>query len=222
MSFDHVNFDPLPELTENTTSSGRTYITPEGNRYPSITTVLKLLSREGIKEWRDRIGHEKADKIMLQASRRGTEVHEIAERYLNNDPKWKKGVMPINLHTFMQMKPILDKNVNKIWAQEVPLYSDRFKIAGRVDLIAEYQGQLSIIDFKTSRKVKEESWLKGYYLQTAFYAAAFYERTRIPIKQGVIIIATDHEKTQVHKTSTFKHLEELSNIRKDYLTEFAI
>ena len=215
--FNHVKHDVvLPTLTRKTTDTGRKYFTPEGNAYPSITTVLGVLNKEGIIAWRKRVGEEEANKISRQASVRGTAVHKLAEDYLNNDPDWKEGAMPTNLFSFEDIKKIMDKRLNNIWMQEVFLYSDRLKTAGQVDCIAEFDGQLSIIDFKTSRKPKKEEWITSYFIQASFYAAAFYERTGIPIKQGVILITVDHNEPQVFKINTYDYLEHFLSVRKKY------
>lgn len=215
--FNHVNHDVvLPTLTRKTTDTGRKYFTPEGNAYPSITTVLGVLNKEGIIAWRKRVGEEEANKISRQASVRGTAVHKLAEDYLNNEPNWKEGAMPSNLFSFEDIKKIMDKRLDNIWMQEVFLYSDRLKTAGQVDCIAEFDGQLSIIDFKTSRKPKQEEWITSYFIQASFYAAAFYERTGIPIKQGVILITVDHNEPQVFKINTYDYLEHFLNVRKEY------
>jgi len=215
--FNHVKHDvELPTLTRKTTEGGRRYFTPEGNAYPSITTVLGILSKQGILEWRKKVGEVEANKISQQASVRGTAVHKLAEDYLNNDPNWKEGAMPTNLFSFEDIKKIMDKRLDNIWMQEVFLYSDRLKTAGQVDCIAEFDGQLSIIDFKTSRKPKKEEWITSYFIQASFYAAAFYERTGIPIKQGVILITVDHHEPQVFKINTYDYLEHFLNVRKEY------
>jgi len=215
--FNHVKHDVvLPTLTRKTTDKGRKYFTPEGNAYPSITTVLGVLNKEGIIAWRKRVGEEEANKISQQASVRGTAVHKLAEDYLNNDPNWKEGAMPTNLFSFEDIKKIMDKRLNNIWMQEVFLYSDRLKTAGQVDCIAEFDGQLSIIDFKTSRKPKKEEWITSYFIQASFYAAAFYERTGIPIKQGVILITVDHNEPQVFKINTYDYLEHFLSVRKKF------
>ena len=215
--FNHVKHDVvLPTLTRKTTDTGRKYFTPEGNAYPSITTVLGVLNKEGIIAWRKRVGEAEANKISQQASVRGTAVHKLAEDYLNNDPNWKEGAMPTNLFSFDDIKKIMDKRLNNIWMQEVFLYSDRLKTAGQVDCIAEFDGQLSIIDFKTSRKPKKEEWITSYFIQASFYAAAFYERTGIPIKQGVILITVDHHEPQVFKINTYDYLEHFLSVRKKY------
>lgn len=220
--FNHVNMEALPELNCETLPTGRTYITPEGNKYPSITTVLSLLSKDGILAWRKRVGEEVANKISTQAATRGTAVHELAENYLNNKEDWSKGAMPANLFSFNQIKPILDKRVNNVWAQEVPLYSDKFMIAGRVDCIAEFDGELTIIDFKTARKPKKEEWVQNYFIQASFYAAAFYERTGIAIKKFAILITVDGSEPQVFTGNTFKYLQKLYDVRQRFITERGI
>lgn len=215
--FHHVDHGiELPKMTRETTESGRKYFTPDGKAYPSITTVLSILSKAQIMAWRERVGEEEANKISRQASTRGTAIHNIAENYLNNKDDWNKDVKPVNLYTFGQIKQIVDNHVNNIWFQEEYLFSDRLQCAGQVDCIAEYDGKLSVIDFKTSRKPKEESWITNYFIQASFYSAAFYEMTGIPIKQGVIIIAVDDSVPQVFKFDTYDYLEHFMLVRKKY------
>ena len=215
--FNHVEHDiVLPKLTRKTTEEGRRYFTPDGNAYPSITTVLGVLSKEGIIAWRQRVGAEEANKISRQAATRGTAVHKLAEDYLDNLPNWSKGAMPANLASFNDLIEILDERLNNIYFQEEFLYSDRLKCAGQVDCIAEFDGQLSIVDFKTSRKPKKEEWITSYFIQASFYAAAFYERTGIPIKQGVILITVDGNEPQVFKVNTYDYLEHFLSVRKKY------
>ena len=204
--FNHVNMEALPELDCETLPTGRTYITPEGNKYPSITTVLSLLSKDGILAWRKRVGEEAANKISTQAATRGTAVHQLAEDYLNNKEDWSKGAMPANLFSFNQIKPILDKRVNNVWAQEVPLYSDKFMVAGRVDCIAEFDGELTIIDFKTSTRERSDSWNENYYIQGSAYAEMFGERTGIEINQVVILVVTEDGTVQEFVKDKEKYL----------------
>jgi len=215
--FTHVEHGiVLPKLTRETTESGRKYFTPEGNAYPSITTVLSILSKQAIMEWRKRVGEEEANKISRQAATRGTAVHSLAEDYLNNNDDWNKGAMPANLASFNDIRPILDEHVDNVWMQEQFLYSDKLKCAGQVDCIAEYDNKLSIIDFKTSRRVKKKEDITSYFIQMAFYAAAFYERTGIPIRQGVIIMAVDGNEPLVFKENTYDYLEHFQSVRKKY------
>lgn len=215
--FNHVNLEiKLQELECETLPTGRTYKTPEGKKYPSVTTVLSEESKDGIIAWRKRIGEEEANKISSQAGTRGTAVHTLAENYINNDPAWAKGAMPANIFSFNQIKPLLDKHMNNVYAQEVPLYSDHLQVAGRVDLIAEWDGKLAIIDFKTARKPKKEEYIQNYFMQTAFYAAAFYERTGIAIKRSVILITVDDEEPQVFIKTPFDYLAAFMTVRKKY------
>ncbi len=206
----------LPKITRKTTENGRRYFTPEGKAYPSITTILGQLSKKGIMEWRKRVGEEEANKISRQASTRGTAVHQLCEDYINNDPDWKKDVMPNNLASFLDLKKIIDERLDNVWFQEEFLYSDKLECAGQVDCIAEFDGQLSVIDFKTSRKPKKEEWIENYFIQTSFYAAAFYERTGIIIKQGVILITVDGHEPQVFKIEPYQYIPRLIEIRENF------
>lgn len=215
--FNHVEHDVvLPKLTRKTTEAGRRYFTPDGAAYPSITTVLGILSKQGILEWRKRVGEAEANRISTQAATRGTAVHKLAEDYIDNVEGWSKGAMPANIASFNDLKTILDERLDNVWFQEEFLYSDRLKCAGQVDCIAEFDGQLSIVDFKTSRKPKKEEWITSYFIQASFYAAAFYERTGIPIKQGVILITVDGSEPQVFKVNTYDYLEHFLKVRKEY------
>ena len=215
--FNHVEHDVvLPKLTRKTTEAGRRYFTPDGAAYPSITTVLGILSKQGIIDWRKRVGEAEANRISTQAATRGTAVHKLAEDYIDNVEGWSKGAMPANIAQFNDLKTILDKRLDNVWFQEEFLYSDRLKCAGQVDCIAEFDGQLSIVDFKTSRKPKKEEWITSYFIQASFYAAAFYERTGIPIKQGVILITVDGSEPQVFKVNTYDYLEHFLKVRKEY------
>ena len=184
------------DLKSVTKKSGRKYSTPKGD-YPSITTILGQLSKAAIMAWRDRIGHEEANKISRQAAGRGTAVHTICEKYVNNDPDWKKDVMPNILFDFNRIKNILDTRIGTVYGQELPLYSDHLGVAGRVDLVAEFDGKLSIIDYKTSKKTKKYEWCHSYFMQECFYAIAWEERTGIPITQLVTIISVDNAEPQV-------------------------
>ena len=165
--------------------------------YPSITNLLGNLSKKAIQEWRDRIGHEEANKISRQAASRGTAVHAMCELYVNNDPDYNRDVMPNIEYDFNRIKNILDTRIGVVYGQELPLYSDHLKVAGRVDLVAEFDGKISIIDYKTSKKTKKHEWCHSYFMQECFYAIAWEERTGIPITQLVTIISVDDAEPQV-------------------------
>jgi CRISPR/Cas system-associated exonuclease Cas4 (RecB family) len=198
VTFIHEKIDGLDfELEAVTTESGRTYLTPKGNRYNSITTILKPYNQHIIENWRTAVGEEVANKISGIASRRGEAVHLACEKYLLNemDFKFKQNMMPNIQQMFMQLKPHLDKSVGKIYAIEQPLYSDELQVAGRVDLIAEWEGKLSIIDYKTSGKFKDANDIDNYFMQCTAYAIMFEERTGIAIDHIVIAMAVESENT---------------------------
>ena len=203
------------DLKSVTKKSGRKYPTPKGD-YPSITTILGQLSKAAIMAWRDRIGHEEANKISRQAAGRGTAVHTICEKYVNNDPDYAKDVMPNILFDFNRIKNILDDRIGLVYGQELPLYSDHLKVAGRVDCVAEFDGKLSIIDYKTSRKTKKKEWIDGYFMQECFYAIAWEERTGMPITQLVTIISVDDAPAQIFIEHRDNWDKKLVKIIKEY------
>lgn len=171
-------------------STGRFYTTPSGKKYPSITTVLGAGDKPWLLEWRDSLGAEKADIEMKRAADRGTAVHLMLERYLQNDPNPTKDQLIDHIVEFNSLKLYI-KKISNILAQEVALYSDTLGVAGRVDCIAEYKGRLSIIDFKTSNRDKSADMITDYYKQTAFYALAFEERYGIQIDDIFIIMSVE-------------------------------
>ena len=178
----------LPEIHTETINGKRFYVTPEGKKYPSITTVLSGRSKEGINRWRKSVGNDVANNIMRSAAKRGTAVHQLVEDYLNNSDLSKQDVLPLALFTLL--KPELD-DINNIVIQEGGLYSDKWGIAGRVDCIAEYQGKLSVIDFKTSTKEKKEEWIENYFIQGSAYCEMYEERYGKAIDQIAILIVCE-------------------------------
>jgi len=183
----------MPEVYTETINKNRFYVTPQGNKYPSITTVLSGRAKEGINAWRERVGEAAANKIMRAASSRGTAVHELAENYLNNEELKNQEVLP--LFMFTQLKSELD-NINNIVMQEGGLYSDKWGIAGRVDCIADYDGKLTVIDFKTSTKEKKEAWIENYFIQCTAYCEMYEERYGQAIDQIAILIVCEDGTTQ--------------------------
>jgi len=182
----------VPELSTKNLNRKRFYQTPDGKLYPSITTVLQKRKMAGLMEWRKNVGDDVANYIARTAAHRGTKVHHMCEDFLNNnfdEETHKKNFLPYVL--FGQMKPVLMQKVNNILAQECGLYTDKYRVAGRVDCIAEYNGVKSIIDFKTSRKERNDDWNESYYIQASAYAEMFEERTGIEINQIVILVVTE-------------------------------
>jgi len=164
----------------------RVYVTPAGNVYPSITSILGSQPKPGIEAWRKKIGNKEANRIMKDSSTLGTAVHDLCEKYLYNLPLKCNHTEAIEVFNRLRFKL---SNINNIYGLELPVHSDMLKIAGTADCVAEYNGVLSVIDFKTSRKTKREEWIEDYYIQTMFYAAAFFELTGALPEQVVILIA---------------------------------
>ena len=187
----------LEKIKATTNNGNRLYETPSGDLYPSITTVLSPRNKKGLMEWRKRVGEDVANHVARTAAARGTKVHHMCEDYLNNmsidDPeKWaqhKKNFLPYCL--FEQLKNQTFNNIGDIYAQEAGLYSDKYKVAGRVDCIAKYKGDISIIDFKTSTKERSDDWNENYYIQGSAYAEMFEELTGISTNQVVILVVTE-------------------------------
>lgn len=181
------------DLVTESASGKRMYVTPEGKRYPSVTTALSVRSREAIQKWRARVGEEEANRVSAFAASRGTRVHTMVERYLDNRDDYLEKSNHLTKLNFETMRPTLDERVGKIVMQEVPLYSNHLGLAGRVDCIGEFDGRLSVIDFKTSKKPKSWKWIHNYFIQETAYAIMFEERTGTPINQLVTIIVNDEE-----------------------------
>lgn len=192
--FKHNLVKEIP-LTTETINGKRHYVLPTGEKFRSVTTVISDKSdKTALFEWRKRIGEQEANKISVQAANRGTAVHNIAEKYVLNEANYNLGSMPSCMDAFNSIKSVLDRSVDNILGIELPLHSIPLKTAGRCDLIAEYNGIPSIIDYKTSRKLKKEEWITNYFIQTACYGMMFESMYSIKIPQTVVIIAVDNEK----------------------------
>ncbi len=194
----------------------RFYETPEGNRYPSVTAVLgKMMDKSELETWRKRVGEEEAARVSARASTRGTNVHTMCENYvLGNDIDTS---MPHNMMMFNQIKKVLDEKVDMVRATECTLFSDHLKLAGSCDLIANYDGRLSIIDYKTSAKRKRKDWIEGYFLQASLYSYMLWEMTDILVKDIVIIIGVDDSlESQIFIERPQRYLEKAVDLVRSY------
>ena len=196
--FNHVGLDPI-EMTAEMVDGKRVYLTPTGDKFPSVTTVISN-NREkmaGIARWRARVGEEKANNISSRSTNRGTKYHSIVEDYFNNNLDLKKySKFPLPVLMFQHSRPDLDR-INNIYLQEAALYSKHLELAGRVDCIAEFDGVLSIIDFKTAEEPKREKYLYDYFVQETAYACMLQENYGLSVKQLVTIVACENGETQV-------------------------
>ena len=210
-TFHHIHHD-IDKLVRVDSPNGRVYQTPTGRSYPSVTSVLGILGKKEIMEWRARVGEEEANRISSRAARRGTAIHSLCEDYLCNKETTPG---PFDLETFNSIKPYLD-NINNIHCLETQLYSNFLQVAGTVDCIVEYEGKLSIIDFKTSKRVKSRDDIHGYFMQTAAYAVMFEERTGIPVGRLVIIMSVDDDKPLIFKEKRDDWINRFIELREDY------
>lgn len=185
---EHIHHDLKP-LERITKPEGRFYQTPSGLSYPSVTTVTGQLGKDAIIAWRKRVGDEEANRISARAAARGTRVHTLCEYYLKNSPREPN---MFDQEIWTSILPELRK-INKVHCLEAPLYSHHLQVAGTVDCIAEWNGKLAVIDFKTSARVKTREDISNYFMQCAAYAVCFEERTGIPVSKLVIIMGVDNE-----------------------------
>jgi len=208
-TYSHAECPPLPALTQTTINGKRHYLTPDG-AFISITSLLSSQVPDSIISWRESIGNDVADYVMRTASRRGTRVHKLVELALSNKPLGDitdYGVLPVAL--FDMMQPALDK-IDQIRALEQPLYSAELGIAGTADTVCSYDGVPSVVDYKTSSKIRED--VERHMIQGAFYASAWTWQTKMPIDQIVIIMAAEDGRMQVFKDKPSAHLDKLREL----------
>ena len=196
--FNHVDLDLCP-LEREHIDGVRYYKVPDEEeliKMVSITSVTSHFNKEIFINWRKKVGNETADKITKAATKRGTDMHTLTEYYLKNDDL--PDVPPISEFLFKIAKSKLNL-INNIYALEGPLYSKQLGIAGTVDCIAEYNDELAIIDFKTSKKPKPREWIEHYFVQAMAYGCMLYELTGIPVKKLVIIMACENGECVVYE-----------------------
>lgn len=212
--FEHIKLDSLNfDLKSVTEEGSRRYTTPDGKIYPSVTTVLGFnKDKTKLFEWRKRVGEEEANRIVKKSAGRGTKLHSVCESYLLNEMNDLKirTMMPDVKDFFLQLKPHIDENVGKVYGLEQALYSNRLRIAGRTDCIAEWNGKLSIVDYKNSIKEKKEDHIQDYFIQCTAYAEMFGEITGMPIEQIVVAIANEEGNPQIFVREKSKYTSKLN------------
>jgi len=210
--FTHIQHD-LPSLEQINESNARYYKTPTGKKYPSVTSVVGIESKASILEWRKRVGEEEANRVSRRAANRGTKIHSYCESYLNNET-----VVPdlVDSLVWNSLIPELNK-INNIHFLESQLWADKLQVAGTVDCVAEYNGRLAVIDFKTSSRVKRLEDIHSYFWQTACYSYMVWERVGLVAEDLVIIMGCDEsDQALVFKQNVKKWLPEFIDIRKTY------
>ena len=213
MTFNHIEID-YPSLSRETVDGVRYYDTPNGKKLVSITSVISHYNREIFREWRAKVGEKEANKVTKQATSRGTDMHTLAEYYLKNSEL--PSVQPLSEMLFKQAIPTLNK-IDNIHAQEQSLFSYQLGVAGSVDCIAEYEGELAIIDFKTAKKPKPKKWVDHHFVQCAAYACMLYEMTGIMVKKFVIIMSCEDGEVVVYEEYDKR---KYINLLSEYIREF--
>lgn len=186
--FEHAFLERLPVRQINL-PSGRVYEVADGVQYPSVTNILSQLPNPGIEKWKKWKGPEEAERIKKRATDRGTALHSAVEQYLLNDPI--KIESPWERAMFSRIKPVLKDRLNNIRLLEAPLYSHGLRMAGTIDCLADFDGKLTIVDFKTSTNAKKEEYLSGYYAQCGAYWYMVKEKYLLSAEQCAILVATE-------------------------------
>jgi genome maintenance exonuclease 1 len=219
MTFTHLNKLGDFELEANTIDGVRYYTLPSGKKAPSITSITSFYNRQTFINWRKKVGEEEANKITKVATDRGTKFHDLVEKYLlNEDINSIKDVLPTTKARLIAAREALNR-IDNIHALEKPLYSEYFGIAGRVDCIAEYDGELAIIDFKTSKKIKPEKWLENYFVQETAYACMYFEMTGIAVDKIVTLMVADNGDVHVYeKRNKGDYIKLLTKYIKEFVT----
>ena len=222
--FNHLKGYESVTLPTETIDGKRYYVTPEGNKYPSVTTVTGLLNAKWIAQWRKNVGEEKANQISRQAAGRGSRYHYLQEDFINNLDITEKlaQATPLDLMMFNQTRELTEK-IGDIYMLEGSMYSDDLCMAGRVDCIAEFAGKVSVIDCKTSTKAKSASKIKNYFMQETAYAKMFEERYQVPIERIVTIVSVEETgQAQLFVENPNNWVDQLLSLRSQYKTEFGL
>ena len=209
-----------PELIVHTHKGMRFYETPDGNKYPSITTVLGKQpgKQKGLQAWRQRIGEEQARIVSGKAARRGTAFHNICEDYLNGmeDITHHKEKNFLAWCMFGEMKSHLDEKINKVVLQEQSMYSPKYKVAGRCDFIGVYKDTLAVVDFKTTTTPKKEEWIEDYFVQGSAYASMYEEHTGVTIEDIVIMMVAEDGQVQIYEKKAADYLPKLEEMMDEF------
>ncbi len=184
---------------------GRYYNTPDGEWYPSVTTIIGAFPEQGLLDWKARVGPEEAARVGKAAAYRGQVMHNLCEQYLLNEPI-DTNVNPMFFNLFTKIKTLLDKHVTTVYGIECPLYSTLMKTAGRCDSVAAWDNQPAILDFKSSTQHKRKEWVQGYFEQMSAYSAMFEERTGVKARKLVVILATEGMPGYYYESHVSNHL----------------
>ena len=220
MKFNFIDIDKSVLPTAKGKRKGKyRFYDINGTNYPSVTSVLGVKKKVELQQWRDRIGENVANWEMGRAARRGTATHNLIESYLKGEELQERSVLPLGL--FKLMKPYVDQ-INNIHCLETILCSHKYKLAGQVDCIAEYNGKLSVIDFKTANKERKEEWIDNYFMQCTAYALMYEELYNAEINDIVVIIGGEDGSIAVYKKDKKDYITKLEEVVEDFYKMFEL
>ena len=220
MKFNFIDIDKSVLPTAKGKRQGKyRFYNINGTNYPSVTSVLGVRKKVELQQWRDKIGENVANWEMGRAARRGTATHNLIENYIKGEALTEKSVLPLGL--FKLMKPYIDQ-INNIHCLETILYSSKYKLAGQVDCIAEYNGNLSVIDFKTANKERKEEWIDNYFLQCTAYALMYEELYKKTIDKIVVIIGGEDGSVASYVKEKKDYIKKLENVLEDFYKMFEL
>lgn len=221
--FKHSLISGLPHLEQVTLPVGRYYRHPNGNRYISVTTALGTVTdkKDYLDRWRKSVGEEEAAGIARNAALKGTDLHEMLENYVSNQPNYSRGYSPVAKQLFNDLKPYLDSNIDEVYGIELKLFSDTLKLAGTADLVCKWQGRPAIVDYKNARNPRTEDQIKDYYLQSTAYSIMFEELTGIKTDRFVILMAVRNNPPQIWMGKRSDHINKVLEMKENINEVFA-
>ena len=220
MKFNFIDIDKSVLPTAKGKRQGKyRFYDINGTNYPSVTSILGVRKKVELQQWRDKIGENVANWEMGRAARRGTATHNLIESYLKGEELQERSVLPLGL--FKLMKPYVDQ-INNIHCLETILCSHKYKLAGQVDCIAEYNGKLSVIDFKTANKERKEEWIDNYFMQCTAYALMYEELYNAEINDIVVIIGGEDGSIAVYKKDKKDYITKLEEVVEDFYKMFEL
>lgn len=211
-AWSEVQFDDLKSVNED---GKRYYLTPTGQKYPSVTTVLGSGNKSWLYEWRARVGEEEAKRISTRAATRGTKMHLICEKYLQNEENFWGKSPPLARDMFCSIQKYID-NIEEVYGNEIALYSHELMTAGRIDVFCKMGGKRVILDFKTSSRKKTEKEIESYFLQTTTYAMMIKELKGIDVPKVVVLIAVEDDEPQYFIKNVKNYEEKVRQVFQDY------
>lgn len=222
----HPLVDRVPMIPSTQRIDGgqfRIYRTPDGNEYPSVTSIFSIEEKPEIESWRNSMGHEEADRWTRRAGVRGTFLHEMCEFYVQNELREHQDKYNfISVNNFLPVKKVIDDRIDNIVACELQIFSDKLICAGTIDLIAEWDGRLCIIDYKTSNQHKYRSQIKNYFMQGAAYSYMANEHLGTSIEDIIIMMIVDGGKILIFEEKTKDHFKDFLKRRVEFKERFGL